>query len=93
MKNAIDIVYEKLREKINPPLEREKIAAVVTEVLLLTKEELKAGNEVYWPGLCTFTWKSLKRGKRIKVDPVDGTEKNLSARGLDLEPPEEKENV
>jgi hypothetical protein len=82
MKNIIDIVYNKLAIEDGLPIEKEIIGAVLTETLNLTKDELKKGNIVFWPGLCTFTWKESKRGKKAKIEPDESIGKGLRATGF-----------
>ncbi len=65
MKNIIDLVH--LKTKIN----RDTVASVVTETLGLTKEALMQGSEVYWPGLCKFTWKKTTKGRKPKTEPEE----------------------
>lgn len=65
MKNVIDLVH------LKTGIDRDIVARVVTATLDLTKETLKEGAEVYWPGLCKFTWKKTAKGKKPKVEPED----------------------
>lgn len=90
MFNLIDIVQLKTGK------EREEIEEVLTAAVNGTKEYLQEGNDVYWVGLCRFTWKQkaktkkqakewtehpyLAEGEKLRCVPIEELD-GLSAKG------------
>ena len=58
MYNLIDIVQLKTKKK------REEVEEILTAAIESTKEYLQEGNDVYWVGLCRFTWKEKAKTKK-----------------------------
>ena len=70
---------------------KEIVSQILTETMLLTRKELKAGSKVYWPGLCTFEWKITAKAKRLKTEPENPEDKGLTAKKFKLEDEEAEE--
>lgn len=68
MKNIVDLIH------VECGIDRTTVETVVTAVMTKTKETLLQGNEVYWPGLCQFSWKKTAKGKKPKVVPENKDE-------------------
>jgi nucleoid DNA-binding protein len=58
MFNLIDLVQLKTKKK------REDIEEILTAAIDSTKESVQEGNDVYWVGLCKFTWKQKAKTKK-----------------------------
>jgi len=90
MYNIIDLIQLKTN------IDRETIEEVLTTAVDVTKESVKNGNDVYWVGLCRFTWKQkaktkkqakewteypyLAEGEKLRCVPIDELD-GLSAKG------------
>jgi len=96
MYNLIDLVQLQTNKK------REEIEEILTAAIEITKEQLQEGNDVYWIGLCRFTWKQkaktkkaakewteypyLAESEKIRCIPIPGLEE-INARGKVLKIP------
>ena len=58
MYNLIDIVQLKTNKN------RKEIEEILTAAIDATKEAVIEGNDVYWVGLCRFTWKEKAKTKK-----------------------------
>lgn len=58
MFNLIDIVQLKTKRK------REDVEEILTAAIDATKESIQEGNDVYWVGLCRFTFKKKAKTKK-----------------------------
>lgn len=58
MYNLIDLVQLKTKKK------REDIEEILTAAIEETKRNLQEGNDVWWVGLCKFTWKQKAKTKK-----------------------------
>lgn len=58
MFNLIDLVQMKTKQK------REDIEVILSAAITSTKESLELGNDVYWMGLCKFTYKQKAKTKK-----------------------------
>lgn len=99
MYNLIDIVQLKTEKP------REEIEEILTAAITGTQEALKEGNDVYWVGLCRFTWKQkaktkkqakewtehpyLAEGDKLRCVPIENIE-GLGAKGQVLKMKREK---
>ena len=95
MLNLLDIIQLKLNKQ-KKKIDREIIEEVMTAAIEGTKEYLAEGNDVYWVGLCKFTWKEkaktkkqakewteypyLAEGDKLRCLPLDELE-GLAAKG------------
>lgn len=58
MFNLIDIVQIKTKK------DRKEIEEILTAAIDTTKEAVQEGKDVYWIGLCRFTWKKKATTKK-----------------------------
>lgn len=63
MLNLLDIIQLKLH-KSKKKISREVIEEVLSAAINGTKEYTKEGHDVYWIGLCKFTWKQKAKTKK-----------------------------
>lgn len=84
MFNLIDLVQLKTKRK------REDIEEILSAAINVTKENLSNGNDVYWIGLCRFTYK--QKAKTIK-QAKEWTEFPYLAEGEKVRAVSEIENV
>lgn len=91
MYNLVDLVQLKLKNK-----KREEIEEILSAAISVTKESLSTGTDVYWMGLCKFTYKqkaktkkqqkefdenpALAEGDKVRLEPLEGLD-NLDAKG------------
>jgi len=91
MYNLVDLVQLKTKK------DRKEIEEILTAAIDITSEEVQKGNDVYWIGLCRFTWKQkaktkkaakewtehpyLAEGEKLRCVPVEGLE-GLNAKGI-----------
>lgn len=57
MYNLVDLVQIKTKRK------REEVEEILNAAINVTKETLEKGNDVYWVGLCRFTYKQKAKTK------------------------------
>jgi nucleoid DNA-binding protein len=57
MFNLVDLVQIKTKRK------REDVEEILNAAINVTKETLEKGNDVYWVGLCRFTYKQKAKTK------------------------------
>ena len=90
MFNLVDLVQMKTKKS------REEVEEILTAAVDVTKENLEQGNDVYWVGLCKFTWKKkapskktaktwaehpyLAENEKVRVVP-DDEEERVDAKG------------
>ena len=90
MYNLVDLVQLKTKKP------REEVEEILSAAIQITKENLEQGNDVYWVGLCKFTWKKkapskktaktwaeypyLAEGDKVRVVP-DDEEERVDAKG------------
>lgn len=90
MYNLVDIVQLKTGKP------REEVEEILTAAIDSTKEYVQQGDDVYWIGLCRFTWKEkaktkkaakewtehpyLAEGDKLRCVPIEEIE-GLKARG------------
>ncbi len=58
MINLLDLVQIKTKKK------REEIEEIMSAAIECTKEQIKEGNDVFWAGLCRFSWKQKAKTKK-----------------------------
>jgi nucleoid DNA-binding protein len=63
MLNLLDIVQLKLN-KDKKKIDRETIEEVLSAAIEETKNYAKQGHDIYWIGLCKFTWKQKAKTKK-----------------------------
>jgi hypothetical protein len=73
MFNLIDLVQMKTKRK------REDVEEILTAAINVTKENLVKGNDVYWIGLCRFTY---KQKAKTKIQAKEWTEFPYLAEGV-----------
>lgn len=95
MYNLLDIVQLRLNKE-KKKIDRETIQDVLTAAIEGTKQYLAEGFDVYWIGLCKFTWKEkaktkkqakewseypyLAEGDKLRCIPLDELE-GMAAKG------------
>lgn len=96
MFNLLDLVQLQLN-KNNQKIDRQTVEAVLSTAIEVTKNTTAEGNDVFWIGLCRFTWKkkaTTKKaaahwkefpyeadGDKLRMVPVPELEQ-LDAKGL-----------
>ena len=63
MYNLLDLVQLELNKK-NQKIDRQTVEAVLSTAIEVTKETAAQGNDVFWVGLCKFTWKKKATTKK-----------------------------
>ena len=100
MFNLVDLV------QIKTDKPREDIEEILTAAITETKEQIRQGNDVYWIGLCKFTWKQkaktkkqakewtehpyLAEGEKLRCLPLEEVQ-SLVAKGELMKTKKEKE--
>lgn len=96
MYNLLDLVQLDLNKK-KKKIDRETIETVLSSAISVTKDTASQGNDVFWVGLCRFTWKkkaTTKKaaahwkefpyeadGEKLRCVPVEELDQ-LDAKGL-----------
>jgi hypothetical protein len=63
MYNLLDLVQLDLNKK-KEKIDRETIEKILSSAISVTRETAAQGNDVYWVGLCRFTWKKKATTKK-----------------------------